>query len=301
MNKKLKTPHLSKKTQQQLMRWASYCSVATAIGLIIVKIISFFMTNSLALLSSLMDSGLDLGASVVSLIAIHQALVPADKEHRFGHGKAEALGGLIQGVIICLSGLFLLYETAQQILHPEPLQRLDVGFAVMVLSIIVTIALVSFQKFVIRETNSLAVDADSAHYTGDVMMNIGVIISMCCSYLLGWRFMDPLFAGIVAVYLFYCAYGVITKAQSILMDKELPLETRKQIKDIVLKHDEVNNIHDLRTRNAGMNSFVQFSIALNGEQTLQSTHDLCDKLEKELKQNLPDSEVFIHPEPDKKN
>ncbi len=297
MNNTTKTHHLTKNTQHHLMRLASYCSVATALGLIVVKIISFFMTNSLALLSSLMDSGLDLGASVVSLIAIHQALMPADKEHRFGHGKAEALGSLAQGLIISLSGIFLLMETVNHILNPVPLQRLDIGMGVMILSIFVTVALVTFQRFVIKRTNSLAIDADSAHYTGDVMMNIGVIISMFFSYTMGWHWMDATFALIVAVYLFCCAFHIMCKAQSVLMDKELPLETRNQIKEIVLAHQDIKGIHDLRTRNAGMNCFVQFSISINGEHTLNKAHSLCNELEKELKNSLPNCEIFIHPEP----
>lgn len=290
---------LSIKMQQQLIRFASYCSVATAIILIIVKIISFFMTNSLSLLSSLMDSGLDLGASIVSLIAIQQALVPADKEHRFGHGKAEALGGLAQGIIISFSGIFLLFETANRLFNPAPLKRLDVGLGVMILSILLTFALICFQRFVIKKTNSLAVDADHAHYTGDIIMNTGIIISMLFSYLLGWQWMDSLFAFFVAFYLFYNAYRIISKVQSILMDKELPLSMRNKIKKVVLKHKDIRSICDLRTRNAGMNSFVQFSIILNGEHTLTKTHSLCDHLENELKEILPNCEFFIHPEPTK--
>ena len=291
---------LSLKVQQQLIRVASYCSVATALILIVVKIFSFFMTNSLSLLSSLMDSGLDLGASIVSLIAIHQALVPADKEHRFGHGKAEALGGLAQGIIISLSGIFLLFETVHRLSNPAPLKRLDVGLSVMILSILLTFALIYFQRFVVRKTNSLAVDADNAHYTGDVIMNTGIIISMLFSYLLGWQWMDSLFAFFVALYLFYSAYRIISKVQSVLMDKELPLQMRNEIKKIVLSHKDIKRICDLRTRNAGMKSFVQFSIILNGEHTLRKTHSLCDHLENELKQILPNCEFFIHPEPNDK-
>ncbi|MBO5997547.1 MAG: cation diffusion facilitator family transporter [Alphaproteobacteria bacterium] len=290
-------PQLPEKKQQQLMRLASYCSVAMAVVLIIVKVISFFMTNSLSLLSGLFDSGLDLGASIVSLVAIHQALVPADKEHRFGHGKAEALGGLAQGIIISFSGLFLLFETGHRFLNPAPLQRLDVGLGVMLLSILLTYCLICFQRYVIRTTHSLAIDADNSHYTGDIIMNSGIIVSMLFSYLLGWQWVDSLFALFVAFYLFYSAYRIISKVQSILMDKELPPQMRNKIKKIVLQHKDIRQICDLRTRNAGMKSFVQFSIVLNGEHSLKNAHDLCDHLENELKEFIPNCEFFIHPEP----
>ena len=288
---------LSAKSKHQLMRLASYCSVFTALILIFIKIISFFMTHSLALLSSLMDSGLDLGASVVSLIAIHQALLPADKEHRFGHGKAEALGALAQGIIIFFSGIFLLYETIQQLFNPKPLEHLNIGLSVMFVSILVTVALVSFQKYVIKKTNSLAINADNAHYMGDVLMNIGVIISMIFSYTIGWKWIDPMFAICVSFYLFFSAYKIIYNVQCILMDKELPIEIRKKIKETVMKHYLVSNIKDLRTRNSGLNCFIQFSIILNGENSLETTHALCDELEKEVKQIVPNCEIFIHPEP----
>ena len=290
MEKQKKQQTLSEKKRHQLMKIASYSSVITAVILIIIKVISFFMTNSLAILSSLMDSGLDFGASVVSLIAIHQSLIPADKEHRFGHGKAEALGALAQGIIICFSGIFLFYETLTQIFNPKPLQRFDIGVIVMLISIVITLILVLFQRFVIKKTNSISINADNAHY-------IGVILSMICSYLLGWSWLDAIFALCVSVFLFYSAYKIIFKVQSILMDKELPIETRKKIKQIVLNHALISNIYDLRTRNSGQNSFIQFSVSLNGNYSLQTTHDLCNNLEQEIKQFVPNCEIFIHPEP----
>lgn len=289
----------NKCSKERLMRIASYCSILTALSLIIIKVISFFMTNSLALLSSLMDSGLDIGASVVSFIAVQQALLPPDKEHRFGHGKAEALGGIVQGFIIACSGVFLLIETVSHILHPVPLERLDVGVIVMLISIIATIVLVSFQKYVIAQTNSIAIDADSAHYTGDVMMNVGVIVSMMFSYLLGLTWVDAAFAVCVSVYLFYTVYRIFVKSSAVLMDAELSSDTRKAITKIVLNHAHIGSISDLRTRNSGLNSFVQFAVKIDSDLDLMQAHKICDELEQEVKQALPECEVFIHPEPKK--
>ena len=285
------------KSKEFLMRLASYCSVGTALVLVVVKIIAFYVTNSLALLSSMFDSGLDMGASIVSLIAISQALAPADKEHRFGHGKAEALGGFIQGIIIFCSACFLIIETIEHILDPVPLQRLNVGLIVMLISIFVTTALISFQRYVIKRTQSVSIDADNAHYTGDILMNVGVIISMCLSYHFGWMWMDALFAAVVAIYLFYSAFKIIRKVFKILMDAELSPETRKKIKEIVALNPEVLGIKDLRTRTAGIKSFIQFSILLDQNISLTKAHELCTLLEEQVKKQLPACEVFIHAEP----
>ncbi len=282
---------------ESLMRLASYFSVGTALLLIGVKLVSFFYTNSLAILSSLMDSGLDLLASVVNLIAIRQSLIPADKNHRFGHGKAEAMGGLSQGFIIGGSAIFLLYETWGHIQNPQPLERLDMGLGVMIFSIMMTFVLISFQRYVIRKTNSVSIDADSAHYTGDILMNVGVITSMIFSYTLGLMWVDCVFAVGVAVYLLMTAGKVAFTASQILMDRELPEETRDKIKQLALNHPEIEHIHDLRTRDAGLHKFIQFNAHMKTGLSLEETHNICSVLEKEIGKAVPNSETFIHQEP----
>ncbi len=288
---------IRKLKNESLMRLASYFSVGTALLLIGVKLMSFFYTHSLAILSTLMDSGLDLLASVVNLIAIQQSLVPADKNHRFGHGKAEALGGVAQGIIIASSAFFLLYETWTNIQNPRPLERFDIGLGVMLFSIVLTFILISFQRFVILKTNSVSIDADSAHYTGDILMNLGVITSMIFSYTLGLSWVDTIFAIGVAFYLIITAIKVIIKACQILMDQELSKDVRNQIKKIALQHPEITCIHDLRTRNAGLHKFIQFNAHMKKGLSLNETHEVCSLLEKEIKEAIPNSETFIHQEP----
>lgn len=290
----MKKKQLSRET---LMRLASYASIVVALTLIVVKLCAFWATNSLAMLSSLFDSGLDLGASVVSLIAIHQALVPADHDHRFGHGKAEAVGSLTQGLIIAASGVFLLCETVRHLMHPIPLERLDVGLGVMIFAICLTCGLIAFQRFVIARTKSLSIYADSAHYTGDIMMNVGVMASMGFSYVLKWQWVDSLFAVVVAGYLFWMAFRITHSAGQILMDKELPLSVRRRIQKIAMSHPEINSIHDLRTRKSGLHTFIQFHAEMRGGLTLEKTHQVCETLEQEIGLAIPDSETFIHQEP----
>ena len=290
--------HTSKFSSTTLMQMASYASVLIAVVLIVVKIVSYFLTNSLSILASLMDSGMDLGASIVSLIAIRQAIQPADNDHRFGHGKAEALGSFIQAVFIILSGLFLFSEAFDHYFNPKPFRHFDVGLIAMVFSIFATFGLILLQRWVIKRTNSLSIRADNAHYTGDIAMNIGVIVSMAFSYYFQSHWIDATFAVVVAFYLIFTAYRITKKVLEILMDKELSDKVRYLIKTTALQHKDVLKIRDLRTRDGGMHhSFVQFCIELNPEISLKQAHAICDELEKELKLKLPKTQIFIHAEP----
>lgn len=282
---------------KRLMRLASFASVATAFVLIVIKFISYLLTDSLALLSSLMDSCLDLGASFLSLIAIHQSLVPADKNHRFGHGKAEALGSLFQAFLISISGFYLILEMIEHLKNPQPLHNLGIGLSVMVISLIATCLLVAFQRYVISKTNSLSVHADNAHYIGDSAMNIGVMVSMFVSYHFKLEWVDALFAFIVAVYLFGMAFKIVKLATSVLMDQELPPSDRHYIKSIATKNPSVRKISDLRTRKSGNHIFIQFNIKVHPNISLEKTHQICDQIEHEIKSKIKDSETFIHPEP----
>ena len=291
----MKHSNLSSKT---LMQTASYASVFIAIVLIAVKIASYFLTNSLSILASLMDSGMDLGASIVSLIAIRQALQPADNDHRFGHGKAEALGSFIQAVFIILSGLFLFSEAFDHYFNPKPFRHFDVVLIAMVFSIFATFGLILLQRWVIKRTNSLSIRADNAHYTGDIAMNIGVIVSMAFSYHFQSHWIDATFAVVVAFYLIFTAYRITKKVLEILMDKELSDKVRQLVKETALQHKDVLKIRDLRTRDGGMHhSFIQFCVELNPEISLKKAHSICDELEKELKSKLPKTQIFIHAEP----
>src|SRR5690349_20983418 len=188
-----------------LMRAAGMASVGVAAVLIAIKLYAFIATNSVSLLSSLFDSALDLGASMVNLIAIRTAVTPADAEHRFGHGKAEPLAGLVQVAFILGSSVLLLVEVADHFLHPQLVQNYTIGIVVMVVSIAVTGALILFQRSVVKRTNSLAVHADSAHYGSDFIVNLSVIVALVLSSLLGWWWIDPVCGLLVAVFIGFTA------------------------------------------------------------------------------------------------
>ncbi len=282
----------------RLMRIASVASVCVAVVLIVAKLGAWAMTESVSLLSTLMDSVLDVLASLVNLFAIYHATQPADREHRFGHGKAEPLAGLAQAAFICGSGLFLLIEAGDRILHPRAVINPEVGYAVMVFSIVLTVLLVAFQKFVVRRTGSVAIDADSLHYQTDVMINASVILSLYVAAELGWRHADPMFAVAIAGYIVWGAWGIGLKALDILMDRELPDEDRQRIREIVMAHPEVTGIHDIRTRSSGLHVFIQFHLEMDGDMRLMQAHEISDTVEAEIMDAFPNAEVIIHEDPE---
>ena len=192
--------HLSDKVSNStLLKRATYASVAVALILIVIKVIAYFMTNSVSLLSSLVDSSLDMVASIINLFAVRYSLVPADEKHRFGHGKAEPLAGLGQAAFISGSLLFLCIEAVHRILHPVSIQQGMIGILVMVISMLITAALIAYQRYVIRKTQSLAITADSIHYLNDFAINFGVIIALICTINFGWQSADPIIAIIIAL------------------------------------------------------------------------------------------------------
>lgn len=280
-----------------LMRLATYASVSVALVLVIAKLTAWFVTDSVSILSSLMDSSLDLMASVVSLFAVRHALMPADREHRFGHGKAEALAGLAQSTFIAGSALFLVIEAGHRLLHPRLVASSDIGIAVMVLSIVLTIALVIFQHVVIRRTGSLAVSADSVHYKADLLANLAVIAALVLSVQFGWTLADPLFAIAIAVYIVSGAWTIFSRSLDQIMDRELPDEQRQLIRDIATAHKEVEAVHDLRTRSSGVQTFIQLHLELDGSMPLVDAHAIADDVEREILDVFPDAEVIIHQDP----
>ncbi len=251
LNDHERRPLRDDKSRGRKMRLATAAAVAVAVVLIAVKLVAWIGTGSVALLSTLVDSAVDAVASVLNLIAVHQALQPADREHRFGHGKAEPLAGLGQSAFIAGSALFVIGEAGKRLFAPEPVVRSGLGIAVMVVSIVLTLVLLRFQRLVVRETGSLAVRADSTHYLGDFLMNGAVVVGLVVQSTLGWGLVDPLLAIVIALVLLRSAWEISRNSLDLLMDHELPEADRRRIFEIVSAHPEVRNVHDLRTRSTG--------------------------------------------------
>lgn len=292
----VRTGHLDK-DGAALMRLATYASVGTAGVLIVAKIVAYLMTDSVSLLSTLLDSLLDVAASLINLFAVRHALTPPDREHRFGHGKAEPLAGLGQATFITGSAIFLLFEATRRFIDPHPLHNTGVGIAVMAFSIAATVLLVAFQRHVIRRTGSVAIRADSLHYVGDVMVNGAVILALLIDSQLGWRGIDAGFGVGIAFYIVFTAWQIARSSLDMLMDRELPDADRRRIREIALAHPKVMALHDLRTRSAGPNVFLQLHLEMDGRLSLFDAHGVADAVEIELMQAFPGAEVIIHQDP----
>ncbi len=281
----------------QLMRWATVASTAVAAVLIAAKTAAWLMTDSVSLLSSLLDSSLDLLASLITLLSVRHALTPADREHRFGHGKAEALAGLVQSGFIGASAIWLFVAAGERIAKPQPVEQEMVGIVVMVASIALTLALVVFQRMVVRRTGSLAVGADRMHYQSDLVTNLGVILAIGLTKWAKLPLADPIIAICIGLYILKSATDIARRAYHELLDREFSDEERERIKSIVRGHPEVKDMHDLRTRSSGPNRFIQFHMELDPELSLRQAHVVSDAVEVQLLAAFPNAEIIIHEDP----
>jgi ferrous-iron efflux pump FieF len=280
-----------------MMIRVAVAAVAVAALLVAMKTVAYIVTDSIAMMASLADSALDVFASFVNLLAIRHALTPADREHRFGHGKAEPLAGLGQGAFIAGSAAFLVIESVSRLIAPHPIEYPLVGLAVMAVSIGLTVVLVIAQRIVVLRTGSIAVGADRMHYLGDILTNAGVIVGIIASSQFGILVADPVIGIIVAAILAWSAMHVFRRSYDQLMDRELPDIDRDRIKEIVRRHREVRNLHDLRTRAAGVHTFIQLHIELDPDIKLVKAHEISDEVEAELLAAFPQAEVIIHQDP----
>lgn len=281
----------------RLLKLATSASVGTAGTLVLVKAAAWTMTGSVSVLSSLVDSLLDIFASAINLYAVRQALQPADAEHRFGHGKAEAIAGLGQAAFIVGSGFYVGFEVVRRVIHPQSIGHGTVGIAVMLFSIVMTVALVWFQRYVVRKTASVAITADSLHYVSDVLTNGGVIVALLLAAELGWPLADPLIGAAIAAYIIYSAWTIAMQSLDLLMDRELPDEARERIFKIATSHPGVTSAHDLRTRSSGRHTFIQLHLEMDGSMTLTRAHEISDAVEARIKDAFPEAEVIIHEDP----
>lgn len=292
------TPGKVKDSQQvaQLLRWATYASVATAMLLIAGKLVAALITGSVSVLASLVDSMMDVAASLINLFAVRYSLQPADREHRFGHGKAEPLAGLAQAAFVAGSAVFLILQAIDRLLHPQPLNSTMVGVGVLLFAMVATGALLLFQRYVIRRTQSTAITADALHYATDLLSNGATLLALGLSAL-GWPIMDPLFAIGIAFYILYSSGNICYDSIQLLLDHELPVEVHARIQELAQNHPQVRGVHDLRTRRSGQTYFVQLHLMLDDQLPLVVAHQIADEVEAAIKTNFPNAEVLIHEDP----
>lgn len=282
---------------QRLMRIATIASMTVAVTLIGAKTVAWLMTESVSMLSSLVDSSLDFLASLVTFLAVRQALTPADADHRFGHGKAEALAGLTQAGFIAASGGGLLLTVGDRLFHPHQVQREMVGLVISAFAIAITLGLVVFQNYVVRRSGSIAIGADKAHYLTDIVTNLAVGAALFLSGYFDQPLIDVGVAALVALYLMHGAWGVGRGSLDVLMDRELPEADRQRILDIVHTHSVVRSVHELRTRSSGLTKFIQLHVVLEPTMSLGRAHVIGDTIEAAIQDAFPQAEIILHIDP----
>lgn len=281
----------------RLISRAANAAVAVAACLILLKGGAWFATGSLAMLASLVDSSLDGAASLINLFAIRYALLPRDETHRFGHGKAEALAGLAQAVFISASAFLIVWESVARLINPSPIESSLAGIAVLVISILMTVGLVTYQTRVVRLTRAVAIAADSLHYRGDIFMNAGAILALVLSANFGIVRADPAIALIIAAVIAGGAVQIVRGASAHLMDRELPESDRQRLAEITLAHPKALEMHDLRTRQAGTGIFIQLHLEMESNISLMEAHHIADEVEAQIKEAFPGADVIIHQDP----
>ena len=277
---------------------AALASIAMAITLIALKSYAALQTSSMAMLGSLADSGLDLVASLVVLLGVRIAAAPADHDHRFGHGKAEALAALVQVVIITLSAIFIGFRAVQRLLSGAETGHAELGIGVSLIAMALTVGLISYQRHVVRRTGSLAIGTDRLHYSSDLMLNGSVIVALALDQYGGFTGADAIFGVLIALWLLWGAWTNSSHALDQLMDREWPAERREQFLAATKEYPELAGLHDFRTRSSGTHYFAQFHVWVPPDWTVQEAHDRLDAVEEDLQQRFPDTEILIHVDPE---
>lgn len=282
----------------RLMVRAANAAVAVAFTLILLKTWAYSVSGAVSMLGSLMDSLMDILASLINLVAIRFSITPADDDHRFGHGKAEAIAGLVQAMVIFLSALFLMVEAGRKLINPVAVMEADKGIIVLIISIVLTVLLVAYQRYVIRQTASVAIAADHLHYSGDILMNFGVILALVLSGYMQFYYADPVIGILVAGYLLYNVRLIGQNSIDMLMDREMDDADKVKILEIIRINSKVCGVHDMKTRKSGLNLFIQFHLELDGDITLSDAHRISDEVEAAVMVEYPEAEVLIHADPE---
>ena len=277
---------------------AAVASIAMALVLIGLKSWAAYRTDSTAMLGSLADSGLDLVASLIVLLGVRIAAVPADSDHRFGHGKAEALAALVQVILITLSAIFIGFRAMQRLLSGAQTAEAELGIGVSLVAIALTFALITYQRHVVRKTGSLAIGTDRLHYASDLMLNGSVIAALVLDQFANLTGADALFGLLIALWLLWGAWRASSHAFDQLMDKEWPDELRARFLAATKEYPELAGLHDLRTRTSGTHYFAQFHVWVPADWTVREAHDRLDRVEEQLRGRFPETEILIHVDPE---
>ena len=277
---------------------AALASVSVALALLLAKAWAAYQTGSTAMLGSLADTALDVIASLTTLVGVRIAAIPADSDHRFGHGKAEALVALTQVVLITVSAIGIAIRAADRLINGAQTQAMGDGIAVSLLAIALTFLLLWYQRRVIASTGSVAIKTDNVHYKSDLMLNGSVIVALVLEQALHLTGADAVFGILIALWLLWGAYRASHESVAQLMDREWPEDERQAFLAAARGYPELQGLHDLRTRKSGTLRFVQFHVWVPADWTVQEAHDRLDAVEEELQQRFPGTEILIHVDPE---
>ena len=280
----------------RLMRLATQASLGVALVLMVLKLGGWWLTDSVSLLASLLDSSADLVASMLTFLAVRWALIPPDHNHRVGHGKAEGLAALAQSMFILGSAVMLALQAMGRLSNPQPMQHIETGIGIMLFSMLLTALLVGFQHSVVRRTGSSAIRADALHYATDLLGNFAVILALLFST---WGMVraDALVGLLIAAYVAYSTVQIARDALNQLMDRELDEAIVQQVQALALAVDGVQSIASLRTRQSGMVYFFELYIVLDDRLSLRAAHEVGDRVRDALRAVYPSADIMIHEEP----
>ena len=281
-----------------LTKRAAMASVSMALFLVALKVWASIQTGSVAMLGSLADTALDLIASLVTFFGVRWAAMPADAEHRFGHGKAEALAALIQVILITISAIGIGWRAIDRFSSGARTEGLELGVGVSIVAMAATLGLLAYQRHVIRRTGSIAIHTDHVHYQSDLLLNLAVIAALLLDQMFGWRLADPVFGLIIAAWLLYGAWSAASHSVDQLMDREWPVEEREAFLAAAKDYPELAGLHDLRTRHSGSHRFVQFHVWVPPHWTVKRAHDSLERVEHALCERFPATEIIIHLDPE---
>ena len=292
------TATISHEERGNLTTRAALASIAMALVLIVLKAYAAVETSSMAMLGSLADSGLDLVASLIILLGVRIAAAPADREHRFGHGKAEALAALVQVILISLSAIFIGFRAVQRLLSGAETADAELGIGVSIVAMVLTAGLITYQRHVIRRTGSLAIGTDRLHYSSDLLLNGSVVVALGLEQYAHLTGADAVFGLLIALWLLWGAWTASTHAFDQLMDREWPDDLRERFLEATKEYPELAGLHDLRTRSSGTHYFAQFHVWVPAHWTVQEAHDRLDAIEEALQERFPGTEILIHVDPE---
>lgn len=287
----------NQKNTNLLVRSASIASLLVASTLIVLKYYGWVTTNSVSLLGSLADSLIDFLASVFVFVAISYSILPADAKHRFGYGKSEGLAAFVQSLFIGISGIYVCFEAIKRLLNPSQINQPSTAIWIILVSIVLTLALVMYQKYVVKKSKSIAIESDRYHYLTDTYINLSVLFSIAIT---GWTrfvFIDALVGLLISGVILYTSVTLLKKSFKILLDQEIQSDDRDRIREIALDHPKVLGFHDLRTRDTGREYIIQFHLELDPNMSLLESHEITDEVTDNVLKLYPDSELIIHTDP----